>query len=138
VADVKPPVIVELIWSQDLQFGATSGTQAIVIDGDGAAGPSPVQLLAMGLAGCMAADIVDILRKGRHPLTGFRAALAGERATDPPRRLLRVTMNFYIHGDVPTAAVERAMALSRDKYCSVWHSLREDIELTTGYEVFPS
>jgi putative redox protein len=131
----KPPVIAELLWSQALQFGATSGTNAIVVDGDNAAGPSPVQLLAMSLAGCMSIDIVDILRKGRHPLQGFRSKLTGQRAEHPPRRLIAVQLEFTIRGAVPESAVERAIALSRDRYCSVWHSLREDIQLTSSYVI---
>jgi putative redox protein len=137
MADAKPPVAAELIWSGDLRFGATSGEAAIVTDGDNAAGPSPVQLLAIALAGCMSIDIVDILRKGRHPLTAFRASITGTRAPDPPKRLLTAALHFHIHGDVPSAAIERAIALSHDKYCSVWHSLRQDIELTTAFDVLP-
>ncbi len=132
------PLRVEIVWNSDLQFGATSGHSALVVDGHSAAGPSPVQLLGMGLLGCMATDVVDILMKGRHPLTHFHAALTAERAPDPPRRLLRVLIHFAIHGNVPAEAVERAIALSRDKYCSVWHSLRQDIELTTAFDILPS
>ncbi len=133
----KPPVVAELVWSQALQFGATSGTNALVVDGDNAAGSSPVQLLAISLAGCMSIDIVDIIRKGRHPLQAFRSKLTGERAEAPPRRLLAVQLEFVLHGAVPEAAVNRAIALSRDRYCSVWHSLREDIQLTTSYVIHP-
>jgi putative redox protein len=137
MADAKPPVTAELVWSEDLRFGATSGTIATVIDGDSTAGPSPVQMLVFGLAGCMAIDVVDIIRKGRHPLTAFRASISGERAVSPPRRLTSVQLRFHVHGDVPHAVVERAIALSRDKYCSVWHSLRQDIPLTVEFELVP-
>jgi putative redox protein len=135
MSGAKPPLRAELVWSKDLQFGATSGRSAIAVDADSVTGPSPVQLLGMALISCMAADVVDILRKGRHPLTRFHAALTGERAADPPRRLLRVLLHFAIHGDVPAAAVERAIQLSREKYCSVWHSLRQDIELTASFDI---
>ena len=70
----KPPVVAELVWTDALRFDATSARIATVIDGDSTAGPSPVQMLVFGLAGCMAADVVDIVRKGRHPLTGFTRA----------------------------------------------------------------
>lgn len=133
----KPPLRVELVWNEELQFGATSGSAALVIDADSRIGPSPVQLLGMALLGCMATDIVDILRKGRHPLTRFHAALTGERSPDPPRRLQRVLLHFTIHGDVSAEAVRRAIALSHDKYCSVWHSLRQDIELSTTFDILP-
>lgn len=137
MADAKPPVVAELIWSEGLRFGATSGSIATVVDGDSAAGPSPVQMLVIGLAGCMSIDIVDILRKGRHEFSAFRASATAERAPEPPRRLVNASIAFHIRGAVPAAAVERAIALSRDKYCSVWHSLKSDIELTTTYDLVP-
>ena len=137
MADAKPPLTAELLWSRGLQFGATSGPNAIVIDGDGAAGPSPLQAAAFGLAGCMAADVVAILQKGRHPLAGLRVSLTADRAPNPPRRFIRVVLHFHLTGAVPPEAVERAIALSRDTYCSVWHSMRQDIELITTFELRP-
>ncbi len=137
MADPKPPITVELIWTADLRFGATSGKSALVLDSDSEAGPNPVQLLLIGLAGCMAMDVVDIIRKGRHPMTGFRSHLTGERMPDPPRYVRRVALVFHIHGAVPEATVVRAISLSREKYCSVWHSLRQDIELETSFDVTP-
>jgi putative redox protein len=137
MADAKPPLTAELVWSEDLRFGATSGRIATVVDGDSTAGPSPVQMLVIGLAGCMAIDVLDIVGKGRHPLSAFRVSASAERAPGPPRRVLSVTLSFHVHGAVPNPVVERAIALSRDKYCSVWHSLREDIELRTLFEVVP-
>ena len=137
MADGKPPVVAELVWSDELRFGATSGTTAIVVDGDSRAGPSPVQLLVIGLAGCIGIDVVDIVRKGRHPLAAFRVTISADRAPDPPRRLVRVNLQFHVHGAVPAPSVERAIALSKDKYCSVWHSLRQDIELETHFEIVP-
>ncbi len=135
--ETKPPLVAELVWSDHLCFGATSGPAALVIDGDGAAGPSPMQLAAFGLAGCMGADVVAILQKGRHPLTAVRVSFTGERADDPPRRFTRVTLHFIVSGAIPADAVERAIALSRQKYCSVWHSMRQDLEFTTTFDVRP-
>lgn len=92
----------------------------------------------MALAGCMAIDVADIVIKGRHPLRALEAKISGERAQDPPRRFTRFTLHFVVTGDVPAHAVERAIQLSRDKYCSVWHSLRQDIDLNTSFEVAPA
>lgn len=131
----KPPVVAELVWTDALRFDATSARISTVIDGDSSAGPSPVQMLVFGLAGCMAADLVDIVGKGRHPLQALTARIVAERAGQPPARVVRVQLDFQLRGDIPAAAVERAIALSRDRYCSVWHSLRQDIELTTSFDI---
>jgi putative redox protein len=137
MADARPPLVAELVWSGDLHFDASSGTTSAIVDGDGQRGPSPMQHAAIGLAGCMAADVVDIIRKGRHPLTALRVTFTGTRAEQPPRRFLRISLQFDIQGAVAPEAVERAIALSHEKYCSVWHSLRQDIELTTTFHVSP-
>ena len=131
------PVAAELVWSHDFQFHGASAAVQLLIDGDSAAGPSPVQLLVFGLASCMAIDVLDIVQKGRHRVEALRVSLSGERAADPPRRLLSVAIRFEIRGDVTPAAVARAIALSRDRYCSVWHSLRQDIRLETSFDIAP-
>lgn len=130
----KPPTIVDLAWTGDLTFSGTSGQTAIALDGHSAKGPSPVQALGFALAGCMSTDIVDILVKGRHPLRAFRAHLTAERAPDDPHRFVRVELALVLEGPVPSDAIERAIALSKDKYCSVWHSLRPDIRFTVSFE----
>ena len=131
----KPPVTAELVWAEELRFGVTSAKIATVVDGNSTAGPSPVQMLVIGLAACMAMDVVDIIRKGRHPLTAFRTTIVAERKPDVPHRVTKASLHFHVHGQVPEAVVERAITLSRDKYCSVWHSMRQDIELNVTFEV---
>lgn len=131
----KRPLTAELIWSDGLRFAAASGPNAIVVDGDGAGGPSPMQLAAFALAGCMAADVVAILQKGRQPLTGLRVSLSGDRAEEPPRRFVRITIHFHASGAIPEEALERAIALSHEKYCSVWHSMRQDIAFLTSFDI---
>ena len=135
MAEGKPPVEVELAWEGDLRFRGRAGPAAVVVDSDGSAGPSPVQALALALAGCMSVDVVHILERGRQPLRGLRARLRGERAPEDPHRLVRVDLRFHVTGEVAPDKVERAIALSREKYCSVWHSLRQDIEFTTSFDV---
>lgn len=134
---LRPDTVVDLEWTGDLRFQARTGSTSLTVDGDGAAGVSPVQALALGLAGCMGADVAMILQKGRLPLRSLRAQLIGERAPEPPRRFLRIDLRFVVTGDVPAEKVERAIALSHERYCSVWHSLRQDIEFTTSFEVQP-
>lgn len=132
---MKPPVRAVLAWKGDLRLSAEIGSQRLILDSDGAAGPSPVQALALALASCMAIDVIDIVRKGRHLLNGLNVELLGIRAATEPRRFTHVELTFHVRGDVPATAIERAIALSRDKYCSVWHSMRQDIELVTKYDV---
>jgi putative redox protein len=133
----KPPITVALTWDGDLRFNTVSNGVALSIDGQSTSGPSPVQALALALASCMAVDVVDIVVKGRHPLRAFTADLTAQRAPEPPSRFTAVALHFRLDGDVPAHAVERAIALSHDKYCSVWHSLRQDIGFETSFEVTP-
>src|SRR5262245_1434595 len=118
--DPRPPTVVELTWQGDLRFAARAKDQALTVDGDGAAGISPVQALLVGLAGCMASDVAHILTKGRVPFDGLAAHLEAERAPTDPRRVVRVVLSFTVRGAVPPERVERAIALSRETYCSVW------------------
>jgi putative redox protein len=136
-ATTTTPLTAELVWAGGQKFGATSGSTAIVLDGDGVAGPSPMQVLAEALAGCMAIDLVMILTKGRHPLKTLRVSFSGDRAPQPPKRFVSATLAFHIGGDVPAPAVERAIELSQQTYCSVWHSLNPDIPLRTSYQIHP-
>ena len=93
--------------------------------------------LAFALASCMAVDVVMILTKGRHELHRLDVQFTGSRAEGPPSYFTDVTLHYELVGSAPEEAVRRAIALSRDKYCSVWHSLREDIELTSTFDVTP-
>jgi putative redox protein len=131
----KPPVVVALRWDGERRFVGHAASAPIALDGAGQTGPSPVQALAASLAGCMAIDLVHVLTKGRLDLRGLELRLVAERALSEPRSLRTVDLRFVVTGDVPADRVERAIALSREKYCSVWHSLRPDIALTTSFEI---
>ena len=89
---VKPPALVELVWEHDLVFGGRSGAVHMTLDSNSGAGPSPMQSLAFGLAGCMAMDVVHILRKGRTPLKGLKVDLKGHRAPDMPVSYTHLTL----------------------------------------------
>lgn len=133
--EAKPEVEAVLTWDGDLRFQGQAGSAALVVDSDGRAGPSPVQALVLALAGCMSVDVVHILERGRQPLRALTAHARARRAAEEPHRLVAVDLRFTVTGDIPPDKVERAIALSREKYCSVWHSLRQDIEFTTSFEV---
>ena len=132
--DTPGPVVdLELRWEKDLLFHGRAGALEIAVDGNTREAVSPVQTLAFALASCMASDVVLILTRGRHPLEGLTVRLHARRAATDPRRILAVELTFEIAGAVPPEAAQRALDLSRDKYCSVWHSLREDIELRLAH-----
>lgn len=133
----KPPLTATLTWQGDLKFRAATSRTSITLDSDSNDGPSPPEAVAIALAGCMAIDVVDIVRKGRHDLKALDAKISGTRRDDPPRAFVSFTLHFNLTGAVPDHVVQRAIDLSKEKYCSVWHSLRSDIELTTTFEVAP-
>lgn len=134
---MKPPTIVELLWEHDLVLSGTSGQTRLTLDSAGIAGPSPMQALGFALASCMAMDVVHVLRKGRHELRGLTVGLTAGRAEKEPRRFTSAALHFTVTGNVPHEPIQRAIDLSRDKYCSVWNSLRQDIELTVSFTVVP-
>ncbi len=133
----KPPTTASLVWQHALVFGGQSGKIELTLDSAGVAGPSPVQALAFALAGCMAMDVVHVLTKGRCAMRGLRIDLSGQRAPTDPHRFTEISLHYTITGDVPTSRIDRAIKLSREKYCSVWHSMRQDIPLTVTYTVSP-
>jgi putative redox protein len=133
----RPPLELDLLWERDLLFTGSVGGRRLSLDGDGKDGVSPVQALGLALASCMGSDVALILTRGRHPLRALRAHLTAHRAPADPRRLVSVALRFEIEGAVPPQAVERALSLSREKYCSVWHSLRQDIAFETSFDVTP-
>jgi putative redox protein len=133
----KPPITATLTWQGDLRFHAATPRSNIILDSESTAGPSPPEALAMALAGCMAIDVADVVIKGRYSLTALEAKIVGQRRDEPPRHFISFTLHFALTGNVPAHAVERAIQLSRDKYCSVWHSLRQDLDLHTSFEVAP-
>lgn len=134
---MKAPTELDLAWDRELVFNGRSGDSSIVLDSASKAGPSPVQALVFALAGCMGMDVVHILRKARQDLRGLGIHLVAERAQEDPHRVTAVTLDFTVTGAIPESQVQRAIDLSHDKYCSVWHSLRQDIRLDTRIHIQP-
>ena len=129
---------VDLRWEGGTVLSCRSGDVKTTLDWESRTAASPVQALVFALAGCMASDVVLVVEKGRQPLRGLTARVTVVRAEKPPRRLLRVDIRFTVTGEVPADKVERAIRLSRETYCSVWHSMAQDIELTTSFEIDPA
>jgi putative redox protein len=128
-------VNLSLIWQGDLKFSAGPGGPPIELDSAAPGVVSPMQTLGYAVMACMAMDVVHMLQKGRHDLQELSVVLDAERAPQPPRRLTAISLRFDIRGGVPGDAVERAIELSRTKYCSAWNSLRQDIQLSATYAI---
>jgi putative redox protein len=131
----RPPLEATLEWDGEQQFTGVVGKHEVSMDGAAAAAPTPIHLLALSLAGCMAIDLVHILARGRHPVTALTTKLTGYRAEEDPRRFTRIHLDFTLSGQVLPEHVERAIDLSREKYCSVWNTFRQDTELIVGFTI---
>ncbi len=98
--------------------------------------PRPLELLLAGTGGCTAYDVVLILKRGRHDVRGCTVKLEADRAEVDPKVFTKINMHFTVTGkSVPVAAVERAVAMSHDKYCSASVMLGKTAEITTSFEV---
>lgn len=98
--------------------------------------PRPMETLLAGVGGCTAYDVVLILRRGRHDVRGCSVKLTAERAEQDPKVFTRVHMQFLVSGrGLSSATVERAIALSHEKYCSASIMIGKTATITTGFEI---
>lgn len=102
---------------------------------EGNAGFSPMQVMLFGLGGCMSIDIMNILKKQRQTVDDYEVQMQGHRADATPAVYERVVMHVNISGNVKPEKLEQAIQLSKEKYCSVLHSMRSDIELEVTYTI---
>ncbi len=129
-----------ITWRERMTFDATTASGQHVTmdtsgsDGDGR-GPTPVELVMTALAGCTAMDIVSILKKMREPLEGLEVETHGVRREQEPRIFTHIEVVYRIKGNVKPASVERAIELSRSKYCTVEAMLEKGAEISARYEI---
>lgn len=98
--------------------------------------PRPMETVLAGTGGCTAYDVVLILKRGRHDVRGCSVTLTSERAETDPKVFTRIHMQFKVSGrGIPPAAVERAIAMSHEKYCSASIMLAKTADITTGFEL---
>ncbi len=124
-------------WTDSERFvGAASSGHALVVDSDrkrnSAAGP--MELVLIGLCACTASDVVSILRKKREPFTAVEVRAQAERAAQPPTVYERIHLIYRIGGKVSRKAVEDAVRLSKEKYCSVSAMLQKTAQITSEIE----
>jgi putative redox protein len=118
-------------WIEKQCFdGIASSGHKIIVDGDKAAGNSPMELVLIGLCGCTGYDVVSILQKKREPFTSLEVRAEAERAADPPSVYTQIKLIYRVGGKVSHKAVEDAVRLSKEKYCSVSAMLQKTAKIT--------
>jgi putative redox protein len=128
-------VTLSLDWHGDMKFGSSADSPAITLHSSTPGVASPPQALAYAIMACMAMDVVHVIKKGRHHIHSMTVKFKGERAHDAPKRFVWMTIDFHITADVTDKVVARAIELSRTKYCSVWNTIRPDVDLKTSFTV---
>lgn len=110
-----------VIWTDKERFVGEAGSgHAVVMDaGEPKTASTPLELVLIALCGCTASDVVGILRKKREPFTGLEVHAEAERADDFPKVYTSIKLIYRVHGAVSQASMERAVQLSKEKYCSV-------------------
>lgn len=129
-------------WLEGASFVAESGSNhAVVMDGPPDAGgrnlgPRPMEMVLMGTGGCTAFDVVHILRKGRHQISDCVVDIEAERADEDPKVFTRIHFHFVASGkNLKPEAVERAIKLSAEKYCSASIMLAKTAAITHDFEI---
>jgi putative redox protein len=123
-------------WKHGNLFeGRAENGNTILFDADSAHthGPSPMEAVLMALCGCTSVDVVSILQKKRQPLTGLRVSATAERAPTPPSVFTKIKLTYAVSGNLSREAVEHAVSLSKEKYCSV--SLMLEKAAAIDYEI---
>lgn len=130
------------IWVSERQFVGESGSgHGVVMDaspkgGGRNTGVSPMEMLLLGMAGCTGIDVVSILEKGRHDVTGVAVTVRAERAPEPPMVFTRIEVAYEVRGrNLAEKAVQRAIELSESKYCSASIMLGKTAEIHTRYTI---
>ena len=121
--------------------GEANGSPGIVIDSAGGkfgthTGPTPMELILLGLAGCTGMDVISIMAKMRQPMTNLQVRVSAERADSHPKVYTSIHVEYVAYGEgVEENALERAIELSETRYCSVSAMLRESSEISNSYRI---
>jgi putative redox protein len=133
---------VNWVAASGMAFMAETGSgHVLMMDGapDGGGrnlAPRPMETVLAGTGGCTAYDVVLILQRGRHQVKGCQVKLTSERAATDPKVFTSIRMHFIITGkDLPDSAVQRAIQMSHEKYCSASIMLAKTAEISTSYEI---
>ncbi len=125
--------------SQQRQFVARTGSEHYLLmdDSAGGTGPKPIELVAVGLAGCTAFDVITILRQKYHQkVTGYEVRVEADQAERPPQIFTMIRIHHVVRGlDIESSAIEQAIHLSEQKYCSVGAMLQKTAAFQTTFEI---
>ncbi len=128
----------KVTWVQDRCFvGQASSGHAVVVDGSAEKlGPTPMELVLIGMVGCTAYDVIGILQKKRQAVSGLEVSAQAERAEEPPRVYTEIHVTYVVRGrGIKPKAVEDAIRLSEEKYCSASIMLGKTARITTSYRI---
>lgn len=125
-----------VLWTDNERFlGSASSRHAIVVDaGKEKTASSPMELVLIALCGCTATDVVGILKKKREPFTGLEVLAQAERASGYPAVYTEIKLTYRVRGAVTPKAMEDAVQLSKEKYCSVSAMLEKTAKITYTIE----
>jgi putative redox protein len=122
-------------WVEKRRFnGISDSGHTIVMDGDKVSGNSPMELVLIALCGCTGYDVVSILQKKREPFTSLEVRAEADRAADPPSVYTEIKLIYRVGGKVSRKAMEDAVGLSEEKYCSVSAMLAKTAKITAVIE----
>ena len=134
---INPVSKATLTWDKELIFvGRTQEGYEIDFDGHVQWGCKPTDALLLSLAGCMGIDVVMFLQKMKVELEGFKVDITGERNATPPQYFRTVGIVLHLTGkNLNPKKIARAVSLSHEKYCSVYNSLRKDMDVKVSYHI---
>ena len=127
-------------WTGEQKFAATSPSgHAVAFDSDRESNtaPGPMEMVLMALGACTATDIVIILEKKRQKVELLEVVCSGERAADPPTVWVKLEVLFRLRGKVDEGALQHAIELTKEKYCSVAAMLKKTAKISWRYEILP-
>ncbi len=128
-------------WVGEEKFmGVSPSNHAVAMDSDRESNTAmgPMELLLLALGACTATDVILVLKKKRQKLISLEIVVSGERAAEPPMVWTKLDLVYRLRGQLDEAAVQRAIELSHEKYCSVEAMLKKTAAITSRYEILPA
>jgi putative redox protein len=127
----------KVTWAEDRRFVGRASGHGVVVDASAEKlGPSPMELVLIGMAGCTAYDVVNILEKKRQAVTSLEVSAQAERAAEPPRVFTEIQVEYVVRGrGIQPKAVEDAIRLSKERYCSASIMLGKTAPITTRFRI---